>query len=185
MSLGAKREYRKAIRQRYLKASRREKSLILNEFCEVCGFSRKYAIRLLRAGFRKKQRPGPKRTYDGEFQEVLAEVWFLMRRMCSKKMVEALPIWLPFLEESLRFSEETKTKLLSISASSIDRLLRSLKNRKVKGISATKPGRFFKTKIPLSIAFEEIKEPGYVQCDTVAHCGSSLAGPHGNSVTVQ
>jgi hypothetical protein len=40
-------EYLKAIRSRYRKAGKKEKGNILNEFCQVCGYHRKYAIRVL------------------------------------------------------------------------------------------------------------------------------------------
>ncbi len=42
-----RRAYREAIRGRYRKLDRAAKAAILDEFCAVCGFSRKYAIRLL------------------------------------------------------------------------------------------------------------------------------------------
>ena len=48
MVLQSRRKYLAAIRNRYRKASRKEKSVILGEFCATCGYNRKYAIRLLR-----------------------------------------------------------------------------------------------------------------------------------------
>ena len=41
--------YLEAIRARYRRASKAGKSAILNEFCAVCGYHRKYALRLLSA----------------------------------------------------------------------------------------------------------------------------------------
>ncbi len=51
----SKREYLAAIRQRYLQASKEEKGLILREFCEVCEYHRKHAIRLLNQRKRGRQ----------------------------------------------------------------------------------------------------------------------------------
>ena len=48
MTRGSIREYAAAVRPRYLKASKREKKRILDEFCQVTGYHRKSAIRLLR-----------------------------------------------------------------------------------------------------------------------------------------
>jgi hypothetical protein len=48
MSNSAKKEYLIEIRKRYSSASRNEKSLMLDQFCNVCGYNRKYAIRLIR-----------------------------------------------------------------------------------------------------------------------------------------
>jgi hypothetical protein len=40
-------DYLEAIRKRYRKSEKVKKQAILDEFCEVCGYNRKYAIRLL------------------------------------------------------------------------------------------------------------------------------------------
>ncbi len=50
-----KRAYLEAIRGHYRKADRASKTRILDEFCAVCGFHRKYAIRLL--GCKKSAAP--------------------------------------------------------------------------------------------------------------------------------
>ncbi|MBI3629059.1 MAG: hypothetical protein HY217_05680 [Candidatus Rokubacteria bacterium] len=55
MSAEARREYFKAIYPRYRQAGRREKSRILDEFCRVAGYRRKYAVRLLN-GWRRSPR---------------------------------------------------------------------------------------------------------------------------------
>ena len=49
MNTSAKMQYLKSIYQRYQKSTRIEKREILNEFCKVCKYNRKYAIRLLNA----------------------------------------------------------------------------------------------------------------------------------------
>ena len=52
MTRGSILEYREAARWRYLKAGKKEKGKILDEFTQVTGFHRKAAIRLLH-----RQRP--------------------------------------------------------------------------------------------------------------------------------
>ncbi|HEB73470.1 MAG TPA: integrase, partial [Nitrospirae bacterium] len=60
MGKTTRKEYLKAIRGRYGKAGRKEKKLILDEFCKVCGYNRKYALRLLNAKPKPPaKRPGP------------------------------------------------------------------------------------------------------------------------------
>ena len=44
------REYTEALRGRYLRASKKEKGIILDEFTKVTGCHRKAAIRLFRRG---------------------------------------------------------------------------------------------------------------------------------------
>jgi hypothetical protein len=55
MSQKSKWDYLKAIYFRYQKASKPLRARILDEFCQVCGYNRKYAIRLLSG-------PAPQRT---------------------------------------------------------------------------------------------------------------------------
>ncbi len=182
MSFGAKREYLKEIWGRYQKSTRNQKSLILDEFCEVTGLHRKYAIRILGAAVPQRVgRPGPKTIYDQAFVEVLYELWQVMRRMCSEKMVKAIPEWLRYFH-SEKMTEEIRQKLLSVSASSIDRCLKSFRVRR--GMSTTKPGKFLKSKIPLTIHQEGIKAPGYLQGDTVAHCDDDIRGKYAHSLTM-
>ena len=47
MSRTSKREYILMIYPRYQKARKAARQEILNEFCQVCGYNRKYAIRVL------------------------------------------------------------------------------------------------------------------------------------------
>jgi len=68
----SKREYLLAIWERYQRVGRRFKSKILDEFCAVCGYTRKYAIGLLSRKPRRRQcKPGPRRRYDGQVLEPL------------------------------------------------------------------------------------------------------------------
>ena len=63
----SKREYLEAIRDRYRRGGWMYKRRILDEFCRICEYHRKHAIRLLNAepqGCRKP--PGPKPVYGLE-----------------------------------------------------------------------------------------------------------------------
>ena len=46
MGINSKREYLESIRERYRIARKKQKRKILDEFCAVCEYNRKYAIRL-------------------------------------------------------------------------------------------------------------------------------------------
>ena len=56
-----RREYLRAIYDRYHRGSPQEKGVILDEFCRVCDYHRKYAIRLLN-GPRPAARPPRRRS---------------------------------------------------------------------------------------------------------------------------
>ena len=98
MSPKSKREYFKSIALRYQKASKKDKSRILEEFCQVCHYHRKYAITKLNAYktlHRKppdKQKPGPKPVYDHPLLlEALKTVWIGTNLICSKRLKAAIP----------------------------------------------------------------------------------------------
>jgi hypothetical protein len=176
----SKREYLTAIRQRYRQASREEKGLILQEFCAVCRYHRKHAIRLLNQRKRgPTERPGRKPVYrTEELLRALRRIWLATDQICSKKLVAAIPLWLPFYERSYgQLSPRTTHQLLSVSAATIDRLLAPARAKtRPRGLCATKPGRLLRNQIPIRTHNWDITQPGFVEADTVAHCGNSLAG---------
>lgn len=66
--------------------------------------------------------------------------------------------------------------MLTVSAATLDRLLKPIRALHPKGLSGTKPGTLLKTQIPIRTEHWDITRPGFVEADTVAHCGNSLAG---------
>src|SRR5206468_6732105 len=114
MGQKSKKEYLLAIWERYQRVGRRYKSKILDEFCSVCGYSRKYAIGLLSRKPRQRTRkPGPRPKYDAQVLEPLKAIWLASEQMCSKRLKAALPLWLPFYEQRQgSLASEVRTKLL-------------------------------------------------------------------------
>lgn len=179
MGRKSRREYLLAIWARYQRVGRRFKSKILDEFCSVCGYSRKYAIQLLgRKPTQRNKKPGPKPKYDAEVLAPLKAIWLASEQMCSKRLKAALPLWLPFYEQQHgRLSEPARTKLLNISPATIDRLLKKLRARYPgKGLCGTRPGGLLKNQIPIRTDNRDANQPGFLEADTVAHCGHSMAG---------
>ena len=183
MPIEFRRAYTDEIRDRYKNAKRKQKSAILDEFCQVCGYrSRKHAIQILNGkakGPDARKRPGPASRYIDALSDLKA-LWRLMSYICSKKMKAAMPLWLPFY----RTSDRRKALLLQMSPSTIDRLLKLHRRSLGKGLSTTRPSIKMKTKIPLKLLDGETKVPGFVEGDTVAHCGNSIAGEYANTLTV-
>ena len=56
MSNQSKYEYLQRLRLRYDGATKQQKQAMLDEFCTVCGYNRKYAIRLLNTQQRPRNR---------------------------------------------------------------------------------------------------------------------------------
>jgi hypothetical protein len=182
----SKREYLLAIWDRYQRVGRRFKSKILDEFCAVCGYTRKYAIGLLKRKPRQRsKKPGPPRQYGAWVLAPLKVIWLACEQLCSKRLKAALPLWLPFYEQEYgALAEPVRQKLLRMSAATIDRLLKKERARYPgKGLCGTRPGGRLKHQIPIRTDNDDVDRPGYLEADTVAHCGNSLAGDFVWSVT--
>ncbi|MDP2193430.1 MAG: hypothetical protein Q8K36_02765 [Alphaproteobacteria bacterium] len=174
-----KKSYLVEIKARYKKACKKEQGRILDEFCAVCHYHRKYAIRILSKPIhRPKKKPGPVCYYDEAVLNVLRPIWIASDQLCSKRLKVALKFWLPYDEhEKGILSDSVRKKVLSMSASTIDRLLKKVRfEHGKKGLSGTKPGTLLKTQIAIKTNHWDVTRPGYVEADTVAHCGNSLSG---------
>jgi hypothetical protein len=177
MTLKVKIAYLEAVRQRYYRSSKSQKTLILNELCEITGFSRKYAIRILAKGHHHgPKKSGRRKIYSSEAIIHLRKLWHIMGRMCSPKMVSALPIWLQFYQGA-GFCQSVEKELIEMSSATIDRYLRAYKAQFYRNKrSGTRAPSRFKNIIPLKPFTLKVDRPGYIEADTVAHCGSSLSG---------
>jgi hypothetical protein len=188
MSLAEKRVYLEAIKRRYRLASRAIKSRILDEFCAVCRYNRKYAIRVLgKRQFKKRAKPGRKPWYDpATLLYPLKTIWLAADQMCSKRLKVALREWLPHYEnEHGNLDDVVRFQLYGISPATIDRLLKPFRiEYPTKGLCGTKPGRLLKTQIPIRTDNWDVTQPGFMEVDTVAHCGNSLAGDFVWSLTM-
>lgn len=183
MSSKSKREYLEAIYLRYKKASRNQKALILDEFCVTCGYHRKHAIRLLRKFTRflqpKKKKRGRKPHYNkNAIEKPLKKIWLSANLPCSKRLKAVLPLWLPgYMQEYGDLPPLVIDALNTISPATIDRLLKPVRaTYKGRGLATTKPGALLRKHIPIKTAQWDESRPGFLEADTVAHCGTSVAG---------
>ncbi len=180
MGYREKKSYLLAIYQRYINAGRSEKQRILDEFYAVCKYHRKYAIRLLKKEPKQaKQKSGPKAIYyETTILEPLNRIWSASNQSCSRKLKVLIGPWLPCYEEFYGpLSSEVKNKLLAISSATIDRLLKPVRAKnKIKGRCTTKPGILLKSQIEMQFSHWDIQKPGYLEADTVTHCGTSITG---------
>ncbi len=183
MSPRSKREYIEAIYLRYKRASPKEKTLILNEFCATCGYHRKHAIRLLR-GFKRFIRPKTKKRgrpplyHSDLILKPLKRIWLAANLPCSKRLKVILPLWLPgYVQHFGPLPPQALRALRCIAPATIDRLLRPVRiHYKRRGRSTTKPGTLLRKQIPIKTNQWDESRPGFLEADTVAHCGESLSG---------
>ena len=181
MARRSKREYLRSIYKRYRHARRAEKRMILEEFCKVCGYNRKYAIWLLNRPLPKAA--VPKRTisrsptYSQAMVGILAKVWEASGYLCSQRLKAALMHWLPWIRQRLELTQPLEDELLAISARQMDRRLRAYKHivkRRLYG--TTRPGSLLKQMIPIKTDHWDVNTPGYLEIDLVSHSGASAVG---------
>jgi hypothetical protein len=116
-----------AVRDRYAAAPNKDKRRILEEFIAATGYHEKSAIRVLNRPPEPKRRQTRRRPsfYDEAARGALIVLWEASDRVCGKRLRALLPILLPALERNghLQLEEELRSKILSMSAATIDRLL--------------------------------------------------------------
>ena len=102
MSEKSREEVLRVMRERYARRGREARKKLLDEFCELCGYERKYAIKLLggkrRAEGRIRRKSGSKPTYEAAEREVLKVIWLACEQPCGKRLKAAVPLWLPDYE---------------------------------------------------------------------------------------
>ena len=181
MSKEESRAYLGIMRRRYAAVRRKKgRGHVLDEFCGMTGLSRKHAIKAL-----SPKRPAPARrgcppggTREGA--ALLARLWKLSDMMCGKLLKAILPALLSSLRRREAVPEEVSREVLRMSAATIDRRLRTAKaSCQGRGRRRRSSLEEHRREIPLKVdVWPEAypKEPGYVEVDTVAHCGGSMAG---------
>ena len=181
MARQSKREYLRSIYQRYQRAGRAQKTAMLEEFCKVCGYNRKYAIWLLSRPLptvKAPRRTTPRSpTYSKAMVGILAKVWTASGYLCSQRLKAALAHWLPWIRKHFALRAELEQQLLAISPRQMDRRLRLHKHivkRRLYG--TTRPGSLLKQMIPIKTDHWDVTAAGYLEIDLVSHCGGSGAG---------
>ena len=182
--------------KRYQKATKKEKREILNQFIKLTGLTRNHAATLLRndgkkVKFRgryvllsditkKMPRKGRNKKYDKTVLVPLIVIWKILGFICGKRLKVVIDFVIKNLKINghLRITREVEKKLLEISPSSIDRLLKPERKRiELKGRNGTKPGTLLKQQIAVRTWAEwDENSPGYMEIDLVGHEGGNARG---------
>jgi hypothetical protein len=182
--------------RRYQRSNKKSKSLLLNEFVNLTGYRRDYASFLLRnwqkkvyfnnnkvrviGDFVKRKRGSGRKSYYLDVLNELVDFWELLNYPCGKRLKSSL---CGLVKKALYFKEmkislESSNKLNTISASTIDRLLRGERKKfELRPKSKTRPGKFLKSKIPIRLGTEWNEDAlGYLEIDLVSHDGGNAGG---------
>lgn len=187
--MSARNQYLKVLQRKYfMTKSRKEKSLILDEYCTNTHQNRKYVIRKIRSSIslRVKRRGGKPIIYDGYLKAALAKIWEIFDYPCGQRLAPLLRTEVDRLrvQEELVIPNEIADKLKRISPRTIDRALRRQKealhlNQKYR----QKRNPLIYQMIPVKAGGWDRHLPGQIQVDLVEHCGRSAFGPFGNTVS--
>jgi hypothetical protein len=183
MSKKSQKDHLRCARWQYHYAKDKQtKSRILDSFCALRGLERKYAIKLLGGSrgvpsgeAKSRGRGGSLARYGPTEIAVLKTVWLLSEQPCGKRLKALLPLWVPSWERrNGELEAGCRQRLLSLSASHMDRLLACYKI----GDGVRRPHRVneVRSQIPLRTGPWQVGGPGWLEGDTVAHCGTSMAG---------
>ena len=148
LSMQEKKALTREISKRYQKAEKKEKTEILNELVKTTGYNRKYVLHILANWGRtvvasidgktakvtaspgkRRKGGGRKPKYSGDFAIALRRIWAFFSYRCGKILAPFMREQMGFLEHPFRITEKDKELLLSVSPSTIDRLLKQDKKK--------------------------------------------------------
>ena len=171
-----------AVVERYRRSDRTERGRILDEFVAVTGHHRKHAMRLLRGRTAGGARQGQqrRRVYDAAAREALIVLWEASDRVCGKRLRPLLPVLVEAMERHghLQLAPEVRAGVMAMSAATIDRALRVVKDPAGgKTRRRTPPSAAVRRSVPVrTFADWQDPAPGFVEADLVAHSGPTARG---------
>src|SRR2546425_2956767 len=173
-------EVLKKLRRRYQSAGAEHKVKLLEQAQALLGYHRKAAMRSLRApAVERVPRIISGRPVSYEPRVLLPwlrPIWQGTEYACGRRLAAMLPEWIPAYEQhERRMRGEVREKLLSASGRTLDRLLEPLRGAGA-GRCLTRPGSLLRHQIPIRGSVWEEGKAGWLEVDTVALCGGSVAG---------
>lgn len=169
------------LKERYWAAGRRERGAMLDAFCLTTGYTRKYAISMLRGRQRKPRlvRRPRQRHYGKTFQADLAMLWEAAGYICAERLRPFLPDLMQLLEShrQLSLSPERRDLLLAASTSTISRNLVHLRQQLRWPQRSLRPPSRLHREVPIRVRNWRLEgRPGYLEIDLVSHSGPWASG---------
>ena len=173
-----RKELVEALRLRYRSAAFSDRIKILDEFVALTCYHRKHAIRVLRGEFSPATEVRLRnRVYDEAVAQALTVLWEAADRVCGKRLKPLIPMLVDAMERHghLDLDPVIKTKVLQVSAATIDRVLAATRahidgqRKRRKGV-----GSAIRRSIPVRTFADWLDPPpGFFEIDMVEHCGGS------------
>ena len=182
MNRASVRDYIARQQDRYRETDRAGKGKILDEVTAVTGYHRKSSVRLLSG--RRRARKGGQMGRPVEYGPEVAGAARVVREAAGGIGAKRLHPFVGELASRLRaFGElemdaSTEVPLRRASAATLERLLAADQGPvRRKAHSLTKPGTMLRNRIAVRTFRDwDDASPGFVEVDTVAHCGPTSQG---------
>ena len=193
----ARKEITKSKAKEYVKASKKRKGEILDNFCELTGMCRDNARKNLKKAYydsfkKNKIRKKKPKKYSFRSRQILSNAWMLSGCCCGQYFVVQIKDGvLERLIKNSRLKDGVKNRgnivkdndkaikeIKEMSSATIDRYLSNMKKH-LQPLSkgTTKPTKCsLRNEIPFGKSYGKHEGPGWLSTDTVAHCGSNLRG---------
>ena len=156
--------------------SKEQKSAAIDEFCQLTGAERKYAIKLLNGNRKYREHKGRSKTYTPESEKLFLRLWRASGRMTPQYLATVLLRQMNALRELEHVDNATAEEVLRMSASTMERILRRHPREAPRRRNRTSGASALAASIPCVAG--EAKPPseaGETQIDTVALCGGDMS----------
>jgi hypothetical protein len=192
MDRGSKQQYMETVREQYLKADKKGKGVILDEYCRNTSMDRIYVSRRFnyKAGLKdaRVQRKARKEIYDGAVKSALVVMWKIFDYPCGARLASILKTETEHMRTlgELVCTDEVRVKLQIMVASTIDEKLKHEKEvARMKQKYSSRRTPLLCSKVPVKTSADlDRSKPGVEQIDFVEHCGMSASGEYVNSLSI-
>jgi hypothetical protein len=188
MDIRAKQQYMETLRKGYLEKTKKEKGMVLDEFCRNTNQERKYVIKKFRFKVKLKvERKKKKEIYDGDVKSVLADIWKIFDYPCGARLKPIL------IDETKRLrllreiycSDIVEEKLRNIGVATIDRKLKHEKEVLLLSQKYSKKSPLLCHQVPVKTSADFDRNIiGHTEVDFVESNGSSASGEYVNNLSV-
>jgi hypothetical protein len=188
MTIAERRKYIQKMWERYRKAEKKEKGVLLDEMEKVTGMHRKSLVRILNGRLSRKKREKERgKVYGVEVEDAVRIVARSLDYPCAERLKPSL-VWMAEILENhheLKISVKAKERLATISVSTVKRILKR-NGRSEPRIAYQKPMKkptnHIRKKYPMKRIPWETVEVGHFEVDLVCHSGEITTGDYINTL---
>jgi hypothetical protein len=182
MNIDERRKYLRKMKSRYRRATRQERSQLLDEMKAVTDLHRKSLTRLMNGSLERKPRGKERgKTYGTEVSNAIRVIAASLDYPCAERLTPNLT-WLAkhlAAHGELEVSDPLLLLLEQISISTVERRLQSIRQDQPRlARRRPRPANSLLRDVPMGRIPWDVGEPGHFETDLVHHCGTSSSGEY-------